>query len=839
MKQFFYIICAYMATTPLSTFAQDNSNSFFRYDEYGNVKSVFFSKTERESAGIKNEDVFFKDILKIRANNTFVRNKKNRLDKGYDTFDQYYKGIKIEGAGYTFHYDEDGHMMYAHGNYVDISDLDINPAISKEDAAKAFAKYKGLSPDSITHFSAELIIKRIKGLHPVEIPLLVYKVTIAVNNICVTEYGYVDAKTGDVECSESYIYNTVATGTFYTKYYGTKYATTNWDNGNYYLYDPSRGDGIEIKDLQNYCMDDPNYLLHETPIMDSDNYWHYNDYTDSTFMAFDIHWAFQKIYDRLYNVHGKNSIDNNGKKIMAYVNTVFANNGSPYTENACWDGDREEFYFGRGESWNRPLSTLDIVAHEYGHGITYNKIGWSGDQKYLNEGLSDIWAAIMDYRFGDANAEVWKIGEHMIPLKTCLRDMAYPENPNADSLMASTYNSTDYNYYRNNGNYYAMSGVFSHWFYLLVNGGQGYNSNGTYYNLSPIGMDVAENLIVKTVYEEWLKNKISYEDVRDAFVFAAISMSNSGLVNAVCDAWDAVGVKSALSHRDLSGPSLICASSPGTYSINNLQPSYTVNWTVNNSDFTIIPSGNQCIVTYTGLDDYDSVTLTASIYHSGYLFAQLTKTIKAGVPEFWADLIITGGDGIEDRWTSNLAGSRVDIEELFEIPILYTQFEANLYRIVGISNPYYTFVWHWNSFPMHAVISNYLSLTPGYYLLQVRGVNNCGTSDWVETEVECIDTYMPRANEDDTVLSFIYNRQGQILTVTINHASTIASSGSQSHSNALNNYTLQLWNETSMVREYKLKELMVQIPMTGLKNGLYTVRYVNNEKVIAKKFFKR
>lgn len=31
MKQFFYIICAYLATTPLLTFAQDNSNSFFRY----------------------------------------------------------------------------------------------------------------------------------------------------------------------------------------------------------------------------------------------------------------------------------------------------------------------------------------------------------------------------------------------------------------------------------------------------------------------------------------------------------------------------------------------------------------------------------------------------------------------------------------------------------------------------------------------------------------------------------------------------------------------------------------------------------------------------------------
>ena len=171
-----------------------------------------------------------------------------------------------------------------------------------------------------------------------------------------------------------------------------------------------------------------------------------------------------------------------------------------------------------------------------------------------------------------------------------------------------------------------------------------------------------------------------------------------------------------------------------------------------------------------------------------------------------------------------------------EKPILFSQFEANLYRIVGISNPSYTFIKHWNSFPMHTVITE--TLTPGYYMLQVRGVNACGTSDWLETEIECIDTYMPRANDSDTEISFTYNRQGQILTVTINHASTTTSFGSQYRTNAVNNCTLQLWNETSMVREFKLKESMVQIPMTGLKNGLYTIRYVNNDKVAAKKFVK-
>ena len=77
----------------------------------------------------------------------------------------------------------------------------------------------------------------------------------------------------------------------------------------------------------------------------------------------------------------------------------------------------------------------------------------------------------------------------------------------------------------------------------------------------------------------------------------------------------------------------------------------------------------------------------------------------------------------------------------------------------------------------------------------------------------------------------MYNRQGQILTVTINRAA-------QSRSTIDGTYTLQLWNEMNMVREYKQNDPVVQIPMTGLKNGLYTIRYVNKDKVKAKKFMK-
>lgn len=622
MKHFTHLICAcaFFVALPILTMAQGIKKSVFCYDEFGNVKSVLFSSADRKYDYIKSEGVFFRDILKVKTDIVFVRNTDVRLEKGNDTYEQYYKGLKVEDAGYTFHYDKNGSMRYAHGNYVDISNLDTKPAINEEDAAKAFAKYKGLLPNAITCSSAELLIKRIKGVLSVEIPMLVYKVTIAVNNICVTEYGYVDAKTGDVVHSESYIYNSAATGTIYTKYYGTKTATTNLDNGYYYLHDPSRGNGIEIKNIQNHNIYDSYYMNYALPIKDSDNYWYYSDYADSTFMAFDVHWAFQKIYDRLYNVHSKNGMNNYGKKVMAYVN---ANFGDDYTDNACWEGSREELYFGRGDNMNRPFSTLDIVAHEYGHGITKFQIGWSQDQGHLNEGLSDIWAAIMDYRFGDTNTEVWKFGEHLFPLYLCIRDIEHPDASSAYTPIASTYNSVQYN----QSDKYGKSGVFSHWFYLLVNGGQGYNSNNTYYSLNAIGMDMAENLIVKAVYDNYLRYTTTYEDVRNAFIAAAETMNNDSLAISVNNAWYAVGVGSQPSQIGLSGPSIICQNSINTYTVNELPSFYNVTWAIDNSDFTITPSGSQCMAAYTSTPEYSVANLTATISCNGVFVKTLTKRI--------------------------------------------------------------------------------------------------------------------------------------------------------------------------------------------------------------------
>lgn len=138
MNKYVHIIitCAFIVVMPLLAVAQEVEKNIIKYDEVGNIKSVEFSQEDKDYGKISTAKAFFRDVLKVKSNNTFVRNQNIRLGRGHETFEQFYKGIRVENAGYTFHYDENGLMKYAHGKYVEISNLDINPTISEERASK-------------------------------------------------------------------------------------------------------------------------------------------------------------------------------------------------------------------------------------------------------------------------------------------------------------------------------------------------------------------------------------------------------------------------------------------------------------------------------------------------------------------------------------------------------------------------------------------------------------------------------------------------------------------------------------------------------------------------------
>lgn len=640
MNKFILSILSVVSFT--TSFGQIVEKTNVKFDKKGFVKSMDFSSSEKK-VSMNNQETFFNDILKKKTDDTFVPNTKIKRSDSHASTLQYYKGIKVEGAGYNLHYNDSGTLQYVNGKYVDCSGVDVVPVITEQRAIQAFAAFLNIPKDSGNEYSAELLIKEIKTGNKTSTPLLVYKVFAVSGDAVPNVIGYIDAHTGRVAETENSTSN--VTATFSTYYLGVKYAQTKSYNDGYRLYDDSHSAVIHTRNLSGYAFNQTGYA---TEITDANNIWAASELGNNRY-ALDVHWALQKIYERLYNTHNKNSFDNLGHAINAYINPSYALGN----ENAKWNNSQKNFTFGNGVNSNDgegPMGTLDIVAHEYGHAITSYQIGWSSSESYLNEGLSDVWAAILEYRI-DPNAQEWKIGEKRFSNSffNCLRNMASPSDTYACKKTTDAYDSYDYqNPDQNVGEEYVRSGVFSHWFYLLVEGGSGYNSCGTYYYTPSVGMDIAENLIVKAVFDGYLAYTESYEDVRNAFIQAATAMGNSNLVACVKDAWHAVGVGECDSPV-ISGPNVMSGIS-GEYYIANLPGDVSVSYYLDASNscypesnvtvYNNTPTNNHCTVY-----NYGGVAFTrmifANIYHNGNLIKTSSpKTILGDgslIAFFWED----------------------------------------------------------------------------------------------------------------------------------------------------------------------------------------------------------
>lgn len=222
-------------------------------DKKGNVQSVEFPNGLDGNISI---DTFLSSYLNVSQDDEFrkVPHKQRNESFVHDHYDQYYKGIKIDGAGYNFHY-KDGKLFFAHGRYVRIRGLSVDTNISDEQAKSAFAKFKGIPEDLITRYKTTLLIKEIEviqGSDTVSNLVLVYQTYLYADHPENTEIGFVDALKGEVLFTEpDHLDFFPATGTFDTRYNGTRTATTQYYNGAFHLSDSTRNAIIHTWDLNN------------------------------------------------------------------------------------------------------------------------------------------------------------------------------------------------------------------------------------------------------------------------------------------------------------------------------------------------------------------------------------------------------------------------------------------------------------------------------------------------------------------------------------------------------------------------------------------------------------
>jgi hypothetical protein len=106
---------------------------------------------------------------------------------------------------------------------------------------------------------------------------------------------------------------------------------------------------------------------------------------------------------------GRNSVDGQGGTLSVTVHY-----GDRY-DNAFWDGAQLVFGDGDGEIFDRFTKPMDVMAHEFTHGVTQYTAGltYQGQSGALNESVSDVFASMAKQRAAGETAAAadWLIGE--------------------------------------------------------------------------------------------------------------------------------------------------------------------------------------------------------------------------------------------------------------------------------------------------------------------------------------------------------------------------------------------------------------------------------------------
>lgn len=255
--------------------------------------------------------------------------------------------------------------------------------------------------------------------------------------------------------------------------------------------------------------------------------------------AYDGSGATFDLYDQVF---GRNSIDNNGLRL---ISTVHYGNGY---DNAFWNGS--QMVYGDGDEnlppsqrlFNRFTIALDVIGHELTHGVTQYEanLTYSNQPGALNEAVSDIFGSLVkQHQLGQtADQADWIIGEGLFTSNVNgvgIRSMKAPGTAYNDPVLGKDPQPAHMKDYvttsQDNGGVHINSGIINHAFYLMAAeiGGFAWEKTG--------------RIWYKALTEK-LNNNSNFQNAADLTVESAGELYgvNSPEQNAVLNGWSQVGI---------------------------------------------------------------------------------------------------------------------------------------------------------------------------------------------------------------------------------------------------------------------------------------------------------
>ena len=521
-----------------------------------------------------------------------VKTETDALGFTHDKYQQYYRGIKVEHAIYAVH-SQAGSIESLTGHLIDVGQLGISPRLSAKDAldrALAFVgakRYMWQLPQEEARLKRQennpaasylpqgelVIVNNALGK-----PTLAWKFDVYAQEPISRAYVYVGAATGEVVLQDVIL--KAITAPFATRYSGTRNVETEVNpGGGYRLRESTRGSGIETYNALRGTS-----IGAAVDFVDNDNNWTAAEHDNANFdnAAGDAHFGAEATYDYWRNVHGRNSWDNAGATLRSYVHFNLG-------DNAGWDGS--QMLYGDGVTQFKPLTSLDVAAHEIGHGIcqaTAN-LTYLNESGALNEGFSDIWGACIEQHTTAALGlakSTWLIGEEIVNSGAALRSMS---DPKALGQPAYYRGQNWYVGTGDNGGVHTNSGVLNHWFYILSEGKSGTNEGGNSYSVSGISISSAARIAYRAE-SIYLTPSSEYADARTFTIQAANDLFGACSAEAIAtaNAWYAVGVGPRVFSGTVVTPTITATlvSAPGEptdYEFRtNVSGDVQYNWYVNN-----------------------------------------------------------------------------------------------------------------------------------------------------------------------------------------------------------------------------------------------------------------
>ncbi|WP_374985751.1 M4 family metallopeptidase [Streptomyces fradiae] len=340
-----------------------------------------------------------------------------------------------------------------------------------------------------------------------------------------------DAATGE----KLYEWQAVHNGTGNTMYSGQVTLGTAQSGSSYTLNDTARG-GHKTYNLNRGSSGTG------TLFSGSDDTWGDGTPSNLETAGADAHYGAALTWDYYKNVHGRSGIRGDG--VGAYSRVHYGNN---YV-NAFWQDSCFCMTYGDGANNAKPLTSIDVAAHEMTHGLTSNtaRLVYSGESGGLNEATSDIFAAAVEFHANNSK----DVGDYLVGEKIDIRGngtpLRYMDKPSRDG------SSKDY-WYSGIGNVdvHYSSGPANHWFYLLSEGSGAKTVNGVSYDsptsdglpVTGIGRDKAALIWFKALTTKFTSTT-NYAGARAGTVAVATELYGAGSpeVLAVEHAWAGVNV---------------------------------------------------------------------------------------------------------------------------------------------------------------------------------------------------------------------------------------------------------------------------------------------------------